>query len=103
MKHKDAIEAAIAANQLGTMPEHSPLIELCRTMSAQMDAAGADPSTRLTAAYLSALKDMRRAIAELPPQREPGKLAELRAVRGRSEPTKKGPSSRLRRASGGVE
>ena len=95
MKHEKAIEAAITITRLGTMDEHGPLLELCRTLAGQMDAAGSEPSTRLTAAYLSALKDLRRASAEMPPRREPGKLAELRELRARPELTKK--TSRLKR------
>ena len=99
-KHQTAIEEALTDLGLAAMPAHRPLVELCRTLAQQMDAAGTEPSTRLTAAYLSALKDVRRAAGEMPPKREPGKLAELRAVRGRPEPTKKGPASRLRRGAG---
>ena len=87
-RHKRAIEAAIKITGLGKMDAHGPLLELCRTLADQMDAAGSEPSTRLTAAYLSALKDLRRAAAELPPERELGKLAELRAIGGRSTPTR---------------
>lgn len=101
MKHRKAIDAAVKITGLDGMPEHEPLLELCRTLAGQMDAAGNEPSTRLTAAYLSALKDLRRAAAELPPKREPGKLAELREVRGRVAPTKKTHTSRLR-ASGAL-
>jgi len=89
MKHAEAVEAAIADTRLSTVPQHAPLVELCRTLAAQMDAAGAEPSTRLTAAYLSALKDLRRATLELPAAKPPGKLAELRAMRPRPAPTKK--------------
>jgi hypothetical protein len=95
VKRLKAIEAAIKTSGLGAMEEHGPLLELCRTLAGQMDAAGMEPSTRLTAAYLSALKDFRRAGAELPPRQEPGRLAELRELRGRPAPTKK---SRLRQA-----
>lgn len=42
---------------------HKPLMELCRTLAAQMDHAGPDASTRLTAAYLSALKDLNRILS----------------------------------------
>ncbi len=96
MRHKDAIEAAVKITGLGAMPEHEPLLELCRTLAGQMDAAGDEPSTRLTAAYLSALKDLRRAAADVPPKTEGGTLAELRALRGKASPTKKTHTSRLR-------
>ncbi len=92
MKHAEAVEAAVADTRVGTMPAHAPLIELCRTLAAQMDAAGAEPSTRLTAAYLSALKDLRRALLELPAERPRGKLAELRAMRPVPPPKSKRPA-----------
>ncbi len=87
--HSAAVAKALHESRLATMPAHAPLIELCRTLAAQMDAAGAEPSTRLTAAYLSALKDLRRATLELPAERPRGKLAELRAMRPVPPPTKK--------------
>ncbi len=87
--HSAAVARALHESRLATMPAHAPLIELCRTLAAQLDAAGAEPSTRLTAAYLSALKDLRRAIADVPAERPPGKLAELREIRPVPAPTKK--------------
>ena len=50
VKHSAAVAKALHESRLATMPAHAPLIELCRTLAAQMDAAGAEPSTRLTAA-----------------------------------------------------
>ena len=78
MKHAEAIEAAITECRLSTTPQFAPLLELCRTLAAQMDTAGAEPSTRLTAAYLSALKDLRRAALEVPPRVEANSLTRLR-------------------------
>lgn len=61
MAHVDALERTLDHTGLAGKAEHAALVELCRTLARQMDAAGEDPSTRLTAAYLSALKDVTRA------------------------------------------
>lgn len=66
MKHLEAVESCVSHGSLDRQPAHAPLVELCRTLAAQMDASGLDPSTRLTAAYLSALKDLRRALGSTP-------------------------------------
>jgi len=47
-----------------------------------MDAAGEEPSTRLSAAYLSALKDLTRAQAASSETPASGKVAKLRALHG---------------------
>ncbi len=81
--HRDAVERSIATGAL--TDAHAALLELVRTLADQVDAAGPDgPSSRLAAAYLSALKDLTRALNG---ERKPttgGKLAELRrgAARG---------------------
>ena len=83
--HEKAITAAITAagNKLG--PTETPLVELAKVLARQMDAAGPDPSTRLTAAYLSCLKDIRRALADTPPTAAStnSRLAQLRANHAR--------------------
>jgi hypothetical protein len=82
-QHLIALEAAFKGAGLRLKATDKPLMELCRTLAAQMDEAGSEPSTRLTAAYLSALKDLRRALHEAG-ERAPeakGKLAQLRALR----------------------
>jgi hypothetical protein len=89
MKHAEAIEAAITECRLSTPAQFAPLLELCRTLAAQMDTAGAEPSTRLTAAYLSALKDLRRAALEVPVRAEANNLTRLRRLRDMPAPTKK--------------
>lgn len=80
--HSAALGAAFKGAGLRLKATDKPLMELCRTLAAQMDEAGPEPSTRLTAAYLSALKDLRRAVAESTARQvKPGKLAEMRALR----------------------
>jgi hypothetical protein len=82
MKHVEALDQAIEESRIDHARGYAPLIELCRTLAGQMDEAGKDPSTRLTAAYLSALKDFRRAVVQLPSiRREPSKLDLIRAER----------------------
>ena len=83
-RHPDAIDAAVRAggNRLG--PCDKPLIELCQVLAAQMDDAGPNASTRLTACYLSCLKDLRRSLdaaADTSPANS--RLAQLRAIHHR--------------------
>lgn len=80
MTHLDAINAAMTSSRLAEYAEHGPLVELCRTLARQMDDAEGEPSTRLSAAYLSALKDVRRATVSLPVKTTGGKLGHLRAA-----------------------
>lgn len=62
-KHIIAVEKAIRAAAGQLSDTDAPLLEALRVMARQMDAAGNDPSTRLTAAYLSAQRDFQRVIA----------------------------------------
>lgn len=78
MNHTDALRRTVKAAGLADSDRHAALVELAATLAAQMDAAGEEPSTRLAAAYLSALKDVSRAVAGATPSRA-GKLAQLRA------------------------
>lgn len=84
----EALEDAIAAAGDKIKPEHSAIVALCRLLAGQMDRAVADsedgPSSRLSAAYLSALINLNRVIAagEKGAARAPGKLAQLRAIQG---------------------
>lgn len=85
-KHLRAINRAIrgAGETLGDTEQG--LIETLRTLARQMDAAGENPSTRLTTAYLSAQRDMARLLStERKPQRGPNRLAQLRAERERRQ------------------
>lgn len=64
--HLQALNDAVTPVGDHLRPHHWPVVELARTLASQMDAAGADPSTRLSAAYLSALKDFQRIMAGFP-------------------------------------
>lgn len=59
MSHSAALETTLTAANLG--PRYAALIALCRLTAKQMDAAGDSPSNRLSAVYLSTLKDLSRA------------------------------------------
>ena len=81
-RHEKAMNAAIkaAGNKLG--PTETPLVELAKVLARQMDAAGPDPSTRLSGSYFSCLKDIRRVLADTPVAATPAnsRLAQLRAI-----------------------
>lgn len=83
---RDALEATIAAGAGILTDKHAALLALCRQLADQMDGAAYDddggPSTRLAAAYLSALKDLGRALAVKPVVRTGGNLAQLRGIDG---------------------
>ncbi|MBT2566570.1 hypothetical protein J7I84_08700 [Arthrobacter sp. ISL-85] len=83
--HLAAVEASITAAADALNGRHAALLQLVRTLARQMDAAGADPSTRLSAAYLSALKDLGRVIAASPAKATQPRngLAAARAIHGR--------------------
>jgi hypothetical protein len=78
MSQRKALETTITAGQ-GTLGDrHAALVELCRVLADQMDAAGdAGPSGRVVASYLSALKDLGRALGNAAPRSAGGKLASL--------------------------
>ena len=98
--HRDAVAAAIAAagNRLG--PTDRPLLQLLQTLAEQMDTAGPNPSTRLSACYLSAVKDLRRALdlgpAATVPSAAGNRLAQLRAVHAMNRPGESGDSGAVR-------
>lgn len=94
--HLDAVEATITAAGNVLDGRHTALLELVRTLAGQMDTAGADPSTRLSTAYLSTLKDLGRVTATPAPARKTKGLAELR--QRRETPTTQRASPSVKRA-----
>lgn len=79
------MERTITAGAGILTDRHAALLALCRELAGQMDDAGyeAGPSTRLSAAYLSALKDLGRALAvPLVKEKVGGKLSHLRGLQG---------------------
>lgn len=81
MLHADALTAQVSAAPVLNEPAHAATLNLARTLAAQMDAAGADPSTRLSAAYLSVLKDLGRIAATKSNAKSSEKSTRLRALR----------------------
>lgn len=79
-----ALEATIEASQDILNDRHAALLSLCRLLAKQVDEGGAGVSTRLTAAYLSALKDLSRIIQGAAPRPAMNELARIRASRGLS-------------------
>lgn len=60
----DALDRMIGASIALQAASSAAVVQLTRTLAAQIDAANGDPNTRLAAAYLSALKDLRRLTTE---------------------------------------
>ena len=85
---KETLEQTLRAGSARLGDQHLALIGLCRLLAGQLDEAGQDASTRLTAAYLSALKDLGKVLGEV---KEPvgGNLAAVRALRGQPKSTKR--------------
>lgn len=81
--HLEAVEVSVTAAGSALDGRHAALLQLVRTLARQMDSAGGEPSTRLSAAYLSVLKDIGRAVAAVPvPAEQPGNgLAAVRGIR----------------------
>lgn len=82
-RQQDALERTIAAGAGVLTDKHAALLALCRELAEQMDGDPSEspPSTRLIAAYLSALKDLGRALNSKEEKRTGGKLSELRSIR----------------------
>lgn len=87
-----ALETTLTSDKRLAEPKHAALVALCRLLSDQIDGSGAEATNRLTAAYLSALKDVERVMAGRTPGTqgggpaekggESGKLGNLRALAG---------------------
>ena len=68
----NALEAAIKGAGTGIPAAYLPLLELCRALARQMDTASVEgPSSRLSAAYLSALKDLSKILVAAPDTTKP--------------------------------
>lgn len=76
MTHASELEATIAAIRPGA--RHAALVALCRDVANQMDAAAGSPTNRLSAVYLSCLKDLARATTAT--KTSGSKLGQLRAT-----------------------
>jgi len=93
---RDALEKTLASDPKLKRDEHAALVSLCRSLADRADDQGENLTTHLSAAYLSALKDLRRAMTESGGKEAGGgKLAQLRSV----QQGKQQPKSTRRRAS----
>lgn len=61
---RSAFEVTYKSDPKLALPKHAALVALCRLLSDQIDGSGEEATNRLTAAYLSALKDIERALAD---------------------------------------
>lgn len=57
--HRNAVTRMLRATGLANVPEEAPLVEYVKVLAKEMDE---EPSSRTKAAYLSALKDVRRVL-----------------------------------------
>lgn len=63
---RGALETTLSSSPKLSEARHAALVSLCRVTADQVDAAGAEVSSRLIASYLSALKDLDRALGVAP-------------------------------------
>lgn len=77
MSHVEELNVALSALRLGG--PHAAPIELCRVTARQMDAAEDAPTNRLSAVYLSCLKDLSRAATGTPNSAGKTTLSKLRS------------------------
>jgi len=83
--HRGALAVTIRACAALQDPANAALVMLAKTLARQMDDAGPAASTRLSAAYLSALKDVHRVVGATKNQpAQTDKRAKLRALRSDS-------------------
>lgn len=64
---RTAFEKTFESDARLATDKHAALVALCRLLSDQIDESGGEATNRLTAAYLSALKDIDRAMADRTP------------------------------------
>ena len=69
---RSAFEVTFKSDQRLAAPKHAALIALCRLLADQIDGSGAEATNRLTAAYLSALKDVERVMGGKTPGTQGG-------------------------------
>ena len=62
MRHRQAVDKAVNSANLTKSERYLPLIALCRVLADSMDSGGPEVGTRLAASYLSALKDLNKAM-----------------------------------------
>jgi hypothetical protein len=60
----ERLKRTLASDPRFQAQQHEALVGLCELLAEQIDDAGATASNRLTAAYLSALKDLGRILTD---------------------------------------
>lgn len=79
--HAGAVEAAIRASKEDLTEADEPLLQLARTLAAQMDAAGDKPGSRLAGTYLATVRTLLARLGRSPRVDRTTKLSRLRAGR----------------------
>ena len=74
-----ALEVTVKASPTLARPEHAAIVALARSLADAMDQADTT-SSHMSAAYLSALKDLSRATAAAPEPAKTGGLASVSNV-----------------------
>ena len=90
---REALDKMVAASTELRHPSASALVQLGQILAAQMDDAGSQPSTRLSAAYLSVLVNLRRLSPPESREQKPASRlafiqAQAREIRGTEWPSK---------------
>lgn len=85
-RHLVAVNRSIRAGDLGAVPSAQPIVELVRDLARLMDAQAGVPPLSLASAYLSALKDLRREVAQSEAASAGAMDEPVRGVRAASEP-----------------
>lgn len=67
-----AFETTFESDKKLAASKHAALVALCRLLADQIDGSGAEATNRLTAAYLSALKDVERVMGGKTPGTQGG-------------------------------
>lgn len=67
MSALESLEVTLKSDSRFAEDGNAALVDLCRTLAEAIDAKGGEPTTHQLAAYLSALKDLRR-IVEVQPK-----------------------------------
>lgn len=84
-----ALDRAVTASLTLQSAAAAAVVQLARTLAAQVDAAEGEPSTRLASSYLSVLKDLRRLSADDTHATKPaGRLAGIKATAARTTEAK---------------
>lgn len=83
-ENRSSLEATIKANPALSLDANAAIVQLSRTLADQVDDAGPEVSSRVSAAYLSALKDLRRAVGQPVASRSSLHSVDGRASAGRS-------------------